>query len=338
VLRVVHAEGDPAARGRTIGSELGDLIDRSLGFYREYLAELGVRDLARAVAPYRKAAERSLPEHVKTITAMAAAAGVSEIELFAVNACEELEEGAVPAERCSSFTAVGPGFTLLAHNEQWLAGDAGNVAVVVERPAEDAVVVSPTLAACLPAVGMNGHGGAQGIHSLTARDERVGTPRVLVSRHALEASDRHDAIRRAGLPERAGGYAHLLAFRGGDALTIETSATALAVLEGPGPHTNHYTAPELADVRDEPGAGSVVRLERLAELLEQRPPSTPEEAMEILRDHDSTPQAICKHPGPNDPEESTIVFSMVCELESRRMWVAAGNPCETAYEEIELPL
>ncbi len=337
MVRVVHAEGDPATRGRTIGSQLGDLIDRSLGFYRDYLAELGVRDLALAVAPYREAAARSLPEHVETISAMAAAAGVSEVELFAVNACEELEAGAVPAERCSSFTAVGPGFTILAHNEQWLAGDAGNVAVVVEQPAEGTVVVSPTLAACLPAVGMNAHGGAQGIHSLTARDDRVGTPRVLVSRHALEASDREDAIRRAGLPGRAGGYAHLLAFRGGDTLTIETSSTELAVVEGPGPHTNHYTAPELAGVGDEPGAGSLARLDRLTELLEVRPPSTPQEAMEILSDHESTPQAICKHPGPNDPEESTIVFSMVCELESRRMWVAAGNPCETKFEEVELP-
>jgi isopenicillin-N N-acyltransferase like protein len=338
MLRVVHAEGGPAARGRTIGSELGDLIDKSLGFYRDYFRELGVRDLSRAIAPYREAAARSLPAQVETISAMAAGAGVSEVELFAVNACEELEEGAVPAERCSSFTAVGPGFTVLAHNEQWLAGDSGNVAVVVERPVAGAVIVSPTLAACLPAVGMNAHGGAQGIHSLTASDDRVGTPRVLVSRHALEASDRQDAIRRAGLPGRAGGYAHLLAFRGGDALTIETSATELAVLEGAGPHTNHYLAPELAEIRDEPGAGSVARLDRLTELLEQRPPFTPEEAMEILGDHDSAPQAICKHPGPNDPEQSTIVFSMVCELEAGRMWVAAGNPCEAEFEEVELAL
>jgi isopenicillin-N N-acyltransferase-like protein len=338
MLRVVVAEGSAAQRGRTIGSELGDLINGSLAFYGDYFAELGVRDLARAVAPYREAAEHSLPDHAEKIAAMAAGAEVPEIELFAVNACEELEGGAVPAERCSSFTAVGPGLTLLAHNEQWLAGDAGNVAVVVERPVAGPVVVSPTLAACLPAVGMNGNGGAQGIHSLTAHDDRVGVPRLLVSRHALDSSDREDAIRRAGLPGRAGGYAHLLAFRGGDALTIETSATGLAVLEGPGPHTNHYVAPELAGVRDEPGAGSMARLARLTELVERRPPSTPEEAMEILSDHDSSPQAICKHPGPYDPQESTIVFSMVCELESQRMWVAPGNPCETEYEEIELPL
>jgi isopenicillin-N N-acyltransferase like protein len=343
VLRVVQTEGDPATRGRAIGSELGDLIHRSLGFYRDYLADLGIRDLPRALAPYRAAAERSLPEHMETITAMAAAAEVSEDELFAVNACEELEvlpqpAGRSPVERCSTFTAVGQGFTILAHNEQWFAGDAENVALVVERPSEGVAIASPTLAACLPAVGMNGLGGGAGIDSLTARDDGVGVPRVLVSRHALEAGGQPDAIRRGGLPGRAGGYAHVYAFRGGEAFTLETTARELAVLQGPGPHTNHYLDPKLADLGDEPSAGSLSRYERLRQLLEEHPPTSPEDAMEILRDHDSSPQAICKHACPGAPEESTVVFSMVCELESLRMWVAPGNPCETNYEEVELSL
>jgi hypothetical protein len=29
---------------------------------------------------------------------------------------------------------------------------------------------------------------------------------------------------------------------------------------------------------------------------------------------------------------------MVCELESKRMWIANGNPCEHPYEEVELGL
>ena len=343
MLRVVHAEGDAVTRGRAIGSELADLIHRSLGFYRDYLADLGIRNLGAALAPYRQAAERSLPEHVATIAAMAAAAEVSEDELFAVNACEELEvlpqpAGRSPVERCSTFTAVGHGFTILAHNEQWFAGDAENVALVVERPSEAVAVASPTLAACLAAVGMNGLGGAQGIDSLTAEDDGVGVPRVLVSRHALEAGGRAGALRQAGLPGRAGGYAHVFAFRGGEAFTLETTARELAVLHGPGPHTNHYLDPKLAELGHEPSAGSLSRYERLRQLLEERPPSSPEGAMEILRDHDSFPQAICKHARPGAPEESTVVFSMVCELESLRMWVAPGNPCETEYEEVELSL
>jgi isopenicillin-N N-acyltransferase like protein len=343
VLRVVQAEGNATARGRAIGSELGDLIHRSLGFYRDLLADLGIRDLAAAIAPYRAAAERSLPEHMETITAMAAAAEVFEDELFAVNACEELEvlpqpAGRSPVERCSTFTAVGQGFTILAHNEQWFAGDAENVALVVERPSEGVTIASPTLAACLPAVGMNGLGGGAGIDSLTARDDGVGVPRVLVSRHALEAGGPQDAIRQVGLPGRAGGYAHVYAFRGGEAFTLETTAHELAVLQGPGPHTNHYLDAKLADLGDEPSAGSLSRYERLRQLLEEHPPSSPEDAMEILRDHDSSPQAICKHARPGAPEESAVVFSMICELESLRMWVAPGNPCNSEYEEVELSL
>jgi isopenicillin-N N-acyltransferase-like protein len=336
MLPIVYAEGDAATRGRTIGLALGEAIHRSLDFYRGYFTDLGVRDLRAMLDRYWKAAESALPEHVATIRAMAAAADVPPDDLFAVNACEELEQRAVPAERCSSFTAVGPGYTILAHNEQWFAGDAGSVAVVIERPTEGTALVSPTLAACLPAVGMNEHGCAQGIHSLTARDDEVGIPRVLVSRHALEAKDRADAVRRAAIPGRAGGYAHLLAFRGGDALTLETTARDFAVLDGPGAHTNHYLDDELAAVGDEPGPGSISRLERLRDLLAERPPASPEEAMAILRDHESSPQAICKHAPPGAADESTIVFSMVCELESRRMWVAPGNPCQANFEEIDL--
>ena len=341
-LRIVHAEGDAAARGREIGEALGDLIHRSLGFYRGYLDGQGIRDLERTLAPYWDAAERAFPEHTATIGATAAAAGVPTHELFAVNACEELETLPTPtaaaAERCSSFTAVAPGVTLLAHNEQWFAGDAGNIAVVVEHPADGVAVASPTVACCLPAVGMNAHRGAQGIDSLTAKDDGVGIPRVLVSRHALEAKNREDAVRRASIAGRAGGYGHVFAFAGGDALTIETTGQQLAILDGPGPHTNHYVSPDLLEVGDEPAAGSISRYERLRERLHERTPETPEETMDVLRDHNSSPQAVCKHASPGSDEESTVVFSIICELESGRMWVAPGNPCEHSYEEIELGL
>ena len=341
-LRVVHAEGDAAARGRVIGEALGDLIHRSLGFYRGYLEGQGIRDLERTLAPYWEAAERAFPEHTATIAATAAATEVPTHELFAVNACEELETLPTPTtaavERCSSFTAVAPGVTLLAHNEQWFAGDAGNLAVIVEHPAEGIAVASPTVACCLPAVGMNAHRAAQGIGSLTAKDDGVGIPRVLVSRHALEAESREDAVRRAGIAGRAGGYGHVFAFAGGDAFTIETTGRRLALLDGPGSHTNHYVSPALQELGHEPAAGSVSRHERLVERLGEWAPQTPEEAMDLLRDHGSSPQAICKHASPGAGEESTVVFSMVCELESGRMWVAPGNPCEHSYEEIDLEL
>ena len=268
-LRVVHAEGDAAARGRAIGEALSDLIHRSLDFYRGYFEGLGIRDLERSVLPYWSAAECGLPEQAATVAAIASAAEVPLYELFAVNACEELEATPAPVagERCSTFSVVAPGVTLLAHNEQWLAGDAENVALVVEHPSEGVAIASPTVASCLPAVGMNAYRAAQGIDSLTAHDDRVGIPRVLVSRHALEAESRDDAVRRADVAGRTGGYGHVFAFAGGDALTIETTAEKLAVLDGPGPHTNHYLSPALRSVGTEASDGSLSRYRRLAERL-----------------------------------------------------------------------
>src|SRR5207302_3770744 len=140
--------------------------------------------------------------------------------------------------------AEGEHGPILGHNEQWYAGDAGNVAVVMARPDDGVPFASPTVAACLPAVGLNGAGGGQAIMSLVADDDRVGVPRVLVSRGSLEATSAADAVDRATPPGRAGGYAHLFAFPRGDAFTVETSATRHAVLRDP-IHTNHYLDAEL---------------------------------------------------------------------------------------------
>jgi isopenicillin-N N-acyltransferase-like protein len=283
------------------------------------------------------------------------------LELLAINAFEELEpmlespeggllflqkkEGYIQAprrpvvERCSTVTVAVPGTTLLAHNEHWLAGDAGNVAVIVDVPDDGRVpVASPTIVCCLPAVGMNGFGGAQGIGSLTAVDDGVGIPRVLVSRHSLEARGRDDAIARAALEGRAGGYGHVFAFPGGEAFTVETTAREHRVIDAPGPHMNHYVDPDLAALAPAASEGSKGRYARLAELLELRGPTTAEELMDVMRDHEGAPQAICLHPDPADGDEaSAVMFSVVCDVESRRMWVAVGNPCESDYEEIDLP-
>lgn len=360
-LRIVRATGDAAARGQQIGRELRDLINESIDFYHRYLARRGVssQQLQELLTPYLVASESHFPSLMATLKGMSVGAMVPVLELFAVNAFEELEpmleapegdllflqrkEGylsppAPPTDRCSTFTVVADGTTILAHNEHWLAGDRGNVAVVLDVPDDRPIrITSPTIVCCLPAVGVNNHGGAQGIGSLTAADDRVGVPRVLMSRHALEAMDRDDALARAGHPARAGGYGHVFAFSSGDAFTLETTGCELAVLDGPGVHTNHYQDARLAELGPEPAVGSVARLDRLRELLRERRPRTVPEVMEILRDHGSSPQSICLHPDPAEGEEaSAVVFSMVADLEEGRMWVAPGNPCETEYEEVNL--
>jgi len=369
-LRVVRAEGDPVGRGQRIGRELRDQVNESIDFYGRYMSRRGVstHELQELLTPYLVSAESKFPQFMATLKGMSEGATVPFLELFAVNAFEELEplleapeggtlflqrkEGRFPPrgpkdprpatapriERCSSFAIAAPGVTLLGHNEQWLAGDLGNVAVVIEVPDDGSVpVASPTIVSCLPAVGVNGHGAAQGIGSLTAWDDHVGVPRVLVSRHSLEAADRDDAVRRAGTASRAGGYGHVLAFRGGGSIRIETTGKELAVLDGPGAHTNHYLDRRLASLGVEPSEGSRSRLARLDQLLSERRPRIPDAVMDVLRDHGPGPGAICLHPDPAEGDEAmAVMFSMVADLEASRLWVAPGNPCRNDYVEIDL--
>jgi isopenicillin-N N-acyltransferase-like protein len=226
---------------------------------------------------------------------------------------------------------------LIAHNEHWLAGDLGNVALVIDVPEEGRVpVASPTIVCCLPAVGLNAHGGGQGIGSLSAVDDGVGVPRVLVSRSSLEARSRSDAVAKAAMRGRAGGYGHVYAFPD-DAFAVETTGREHRVLDHDGPHTNHYLDPELAVLAPPPSEGSLARLARLHALIEERHPTSPEALMDLMRDHDSAPQAICLHPEPEEGEEaSAVLFSMVADVGARRMWVTAGNPCTTEFSEIDL--
>ena len=340
---VVRLEGGPVERGRAWGRALAEPIERSLAFYRTFLERRGVGldDLPRMLAPYRQAAERAFPHLVAEVDAVAAGADADPWELFAVNAFEELEPLLQPAaagrvERCTAFAVGLSKGTILGHNELWYAGDVGNVALAVASPDEGPAFASPSVVTCLPAVGMNGAGASQSIMSLAAEDDREGIPRVLVSRHALQATDPDDAVSRATVPGRAGGYAHLVAFAGGRTFTVETSATGHAVLDHAA-HANHYLDPDLART-GESSAGSSGRQARLEALLEERRPATPEDAMDILRDHAGKPQPICVHSDEAEGDEaSATVFAMVCHLEEHRMWVAAGNPCTAPYEEIDIP-
>jgi isopenicillin-N N-acyltransferase-like protein len=341
-LPVVRTSGGPRERGRGVGSALAEEIGRSLEFYRSFMERRGltVEGLPEVLSPFRAAAEAAVPELVEEVDGMAEGAGAEPWELFAANAWEELEAimelSSVP-ERCTALAVTGPAGTVLGHNEQWYAGDAGNIAVSVQRPDDEVAFASPTIVTCLPAVGMNAAGVAQGVMSLSARDDGMGVHRVPVSRRVLTAVDLDDAVRRATMAGKSGGYAYVMAAAGGEVTILETTSSDHAVMAGPGGHTNHYLDPRLA-ARGDTSEGSRSRLARLDELLQERRPAEPEDVMDILRDHRGSPQAICLHADPADGDEATaVLFSMVCHLESRRMWVALGNPCEAPYEEIDLP-
>ena len=357
-LTIVHAAGNPFERGRIIGAALAEGHERSVEFTRRYCHRHGLadRDLEPLIAPYLAAARQSVPRLVWHIEGVAEGAGLAFTDVFAVNAFEEIWavlEGMVPppegvtlapappptpVERCTDFVIRAPGTTILAHNEQWYAGDDGGVAILVERPdsGDEVATVAPAAVGTIPLVGMNARGGALGLMSLSGADERAGVPRALLGRDGVEAADRADAVRRATRPHRAGGYSYMYAFRGGDAFTLEVTATRDALVECPA-HTNHALDSGVAEAAEQPSDGSRSRLARTQALLEVEPPQNPQDAMRMLGDHGAEGQDICVHPDPALGEEaSAIQFGMVCDVEAGVMWIAVGQPCSAEFQELRV--
>jgi isopenicillin-N N-acyltransferase-like protein len=344
-MELVIATGTPYERGVTIGRACAEPTARSIAFNRRYVEAHGLdrATLDAILVPYLDAAREALPHLVEQIRGMADGAGLPFLDLFFANAFEEVygivelqTPSPVALERCTDVVLRAPGRTLLGHTEQWYAGDEGTPVVVLDVPEEGPAVLAPIVAGSLALGGINAHGTAIGAMSLSATDERVGVPRSLVARDVLDASDREDAVARATRVGRAGGYAYLAAFPGGDAFTIETTATTQAVVEVT-QHSNHALDPSVATVACAPSTGSRSRLARAQELAAVAEP-TVEGMMAVLADHGAEDQDICVHPDPSDGDEgSTVLFAMICEPETRSLWVSPGHACTEPWETFEIP-
>jgi isopenicillin-N N-acyltransferase like protein len=339
-MSVVRAAGTPYQRGAQMGEAFADSTARSVDFNRRYLARHAIDEgsLESMLTPYLEAATATVPHLVDQLRGVAEGAGQPFLDIFLANSFEEIYgvvelATAQPAalERCTDLVLRSDERTLLGHNEQWYAGDDGSVGLVLDVSDDGPAVLAPVVAGTLPLVGVNEHGAAFGTMSLSASDEQVGVPRALVARGLLDAHDRTEALRRATPEGRAGGYSYLCAFPGGDACVIETTATTAALLDLT-VHTNHALDPTVAEMALAPSAGSRSRLAR-ARTLAEGTTAAVESMTALLADHAAEGQHICVHPDPDDGDEgSTILFAMVCESETRSMWLARGHPCTAPFE------
>jgi isopenicillin-N N-acyltransferase-like protein len=326
-LGVTHVGGAPRALGRGQGEAFAAAIHGALSFYRD-LAESQEADLDAMAAEalrHLEAARGAVPQLVEELEGLVEGAGISLEEGLVLSCMEEVW----PTESCTSLVHGN----FLLHAEQWYASHS-DIGVIIAKPDEGPAFASPTCVGFLPAVGISAAGFAQGIDSLSAHDERVGIPRLFVSRLAIGAPGLTAAVAAACSSGRAGGYAHVLATHD-RRLVVETSACREAIIDDIGAHTNHYLSETLREVAGPASAGSRARLDRACELLRQAPPASLEDCARILSDHEGEPQTICLHEEGLDA--SGTVFGMACDVVTGRMIVSDGPPCAARWEEFAVP-
>lgn len=345
---LVRVKGTHREIGRQLGEACCDQVRHSVENARILLDQTyssleltweGAKIQARKYMPF---AQERYPQYIEELMGMAEGAEVAFDDLAVLNAMEAVTMDALHLTKCTSMAVNGDrtadGHVLVAHNEDWLPEDEGDVYVVHAEADDEPPWLAMTYGGLLPNIGFNAEGIAQACDSVYPNDSRIGIPRLIVSRALLGARNLGEAIRATVAPKRAAGYNHLLAHETGELYSVEVSARKFAILYGEDgwlAHTNHYLAPQMQLIEDEPDEliATRVRYFRALRLLKSTDLHTIKSLQLIQRDHLNFPNAICNHSildlDPLDREKTVTAFIM--DLTARAMHITWGNPCANQY-------
>ncbi|MFL6287788.1 MAG: C45 family autoproteolytic acyltransferase/hydrolase [Actinomycetes bacterium] len=303
----------------------------------------------KLAAEYRRVTAECLPYLVEEMDAVAEAADVDPVRVFAAS-IEEIwrDHDAATISGSSNLSSergrctdlvVGPpatasGDVLIAHNNDLNASvESKLVAIewkVDDEPGMFTIGVGPWIS-----VGWNSAGLALSGNELAPNDNRVGVPRLLLVREQLRHSTVEEAVSAALHPARASAYNTIFASPDGKVVNVEGSATdgAVSSLDDTGAmvHTNHYVCSSMLQYEDDHAYAkrSARRYERGSELLADasaEPGSVTEEMLlQFLGDHANAPDSLCRHP--TEATTSKTVFWCLTNVTQRTITYGRGNPC-----------
>jgi isopenicillin-N N-acyltransferase-like protein len=171
-----------------------------------------------------------------------------------------------------------------------------------------------------------------------------GLPYHVLLRAILDCATVTEALQvlQAGMRSSSANY--LIGHASGAALDVEAAPGDFTRLYPQLPdqglllHTNHFLSPRLhpVDVSLWAMPSSAVRLQRLR--AGAAGAATLDDFRALLADHADYPHSICSHPDPADHplEQGATIASVLMDLTARRLWLAAGNPCQAAYRELDV--
>jgi isopenicillin-N N-acyltransferase-like protein len=362
----ITVHGGARERGRQYGEQARAQVRRSVEAYGEVFAHLAgwerpkVREeAARFRAPIAAHGEKYLEE----IGGIAEGAGVDELDVLSINVRTEIMFAATARDaeklrklppECSAFAALGSrtgdGRMLVGQNWDWLV-HAFDTTIVLEAHQDDGPdYVTIVEAGLLAKAGMNSAGVALATNALVC-DADVGAPGVpyhVLLRSILDAEAVSDALAALQRSPRASSANYLLADADGVAIDVEAAPGDFSRLFVGYPdrdlilHTNHFKNPgwDGRDVSLVAMPDSPFRLARLEQLVGTHDGPLDRGFWEqTLGDHAMLPFGVCCHPDPRAeaaPEEYATVMGVIMDPAGRAMWIASGNPCETAFEHLDL--
>jgi isopenicillin-N N-acyltransferase-like protein len=297
-----------------------------------------------AGAAFRAATRRYQPRIADLLDGVAEGAGVDVDDVYALNGRTELLYGAVPSE-CTSIGLLderaASGHTTLAQNWDWHPAQRPYTVLLATRDEHGFGVLTLAEAGMVAKAGVNSAGVGLCLNVLTTdRDGRPGgVPYHVVLRAVLEQDCLGLALRTlCGMPRSASVNLMLgQAGEPGEVIDVEAVPGDVGVLhpvDGLVTHANHVlTRVAARDTFADRGGSSYFRGARVQRLLARATTIGEDDIATALADHLSFPHGICRHADPRDSDDdpSESLYSVILDLDERRLAVAAGPPCGSAY-------
>ncbi len=355
-IPVLHLRGDARERGLAHGRQAADLIHHNWDIYkRSFLIEGGLneREVLHQATVWRQRIARTHPEYAQTMSAIADGSGLPELAVVALNVRYEILYSAfareeLAKEECTTV-AVLPNrtrgkATLVAENWDWLP----QVQLVwVDEHRGRTHILGATEAGVVGAkVGLNSAGVALAVNGLLSHLDRwdnTGIPFHVRCYRALGAQSLEQASEEVA-EGPAPCSANFLLANTTTAVALEVSPSGSALLSpaaGVLVHTNHFLAASALGVHQPLGAerrSTIHRLLRMRHLLSAQEAWSAPSLARLLRDHDSYPHSICRHPIPEVPPDRRYgtALSVVLNVRAGEISYALGPPCRTPVTRIAL--
>jgi isopenicillin-N N-acyltransferase like protein len=367
-LLVVDLPAAPHGAGLEHGRQAGALIAANVAVYFDRFqreAQLSVDEVRNRARRYLQVVEEREPTYVENMRGISESSKLPLVDLAVLNMRYELiysqysaiNQGKAVhvAGGCTAFAvtpeASADGHLWLGQNWDWFPEVRG---LVMRVRRDDGLTVSAFTEAGIVGgkIGMNSAGLGLVINGLLSnRDDwaRLYLPFHVRTWRMLHSASLADAVAVVTREDRSCSANFLLGQANGHAEVVDLEAAphATCTLRPTGgvlAHTNHFYDPEALDIwqpLDEETTSTYNRAARMRHLLDAGRRAGTLHAtglMDILRDHTGYPDSICRHPNPTFPDEERLetVVSVLEDLTARRMYVAAGPPCRSSYQEIAL--
>lgn len=372
-LPLLRLAGGPLEAGRQHGRELRELVRENVRMYLQRFEQEGHTDreeIRRRADAYLAVIEEANPAYSEEMRGIAEGSGQDLLDIVAVNVRFEIlysefarkgmekDFGGSPRVGGCTTLAVLPsraanGHLLMAENWDWIPGVRGAI-VRAERDGLPASLAFTEAGVAGAKIGLNAAGIGLAVNGLVSDMDtwsRLKKPFHVRCWEVLASRTVDEAVRAVTGTKRACSANFLIAGAGGSeprVVDVEAAPETERLLSPAGgflAHTNHFMDPGLLGIREPLGddrPSTLHRLARAQEILrgfaERDARIRVDDLKAILRDHDGSPNCLCRHEDParKPHERFETVVSAVLDIDAREMFVATGPPCENRYRRIAL--